>query len=100
MRACAARFANARGVKFTELDGIKSDANRPAEQWFAPISKGDKPLVNAEGGADTDAADANRDEITGGVAHATWALYWIDEWIESRTFIAKSLTTTTPMGGR
>jgi hypothetical protein len=63
-----------------EKFGIQADASRPAEQWFITISKGDKPLP-----LDTKEWP---DEST---FRISYALAWLDEWVESRTAIAKGL---------
>jgi uncharacterized protein YjbI with pentapeptide repeats len=73
-------IANAQGVPYTDLEGITPDAERPAERWFGPIRRGDKP---------TDNLDA--DDITDGVYALTIALRWVDQWLESRLRIAEML---------
>ena len=51
-------------------------ADRPAEQWFAPITPGDKPSEKPE---------------TEGEFRAQHALDWLDEWTASRQRIAEAL---------
>jgi Pentapeptide repeats (8 copies) len=73
-------IANARGVDVADLTGIQIDSSRPAERWFAPIDEGDEPVD-----------DLKADGVSEGSYRLTVALRWVDEWIESRTFITKSL---------
>jgi hypothetical protein len=63
-----------------QLVGIKPDAGRPAERWFAAISPGDQPTD------DLDAEDIDR-----GVYAISVALRWVDEWREHRLALAKTL---------
>jgi hypothetical protein len=63
--------------------GIQKNGSRPAEQWFIDIEKGDKPLP-----LDT------KEWPSESVFRLSYALAWLDEWIESRTAIAKALTAT------
>jgi len=76
----------AESVVTTALDelGIKPDGSRPAEQWVVSIRLGDKPL---------DVSDESIDwkEQSEGVFRLSWALVWLDEWVESRMAIAKVL---------
>jgi Pentapeptide repeats (8 copies) len=67
--------------------GIETNASRPAEQWFITISQGDKPL---------DVTDESIvwKEQSEGVFRISWALAWLDEWVESRTAVAKALAGT------
>jgi hypothetical protein len=59
--------------------GVVPDAGRPAEQWFIDIAKGDKPLP-----IDT------KEWPNESVFRLSYALAWLDEWVESRTAIAKA----------
>jgi uncharacterized protein YjbI with pentapeptide repeats len=78
-------IANVHGCDLEELRdelGIVIDSNRPAEQWFIAIAKGDKPLP-----LDTDFKQRSESEF-----RISYALVWLDEWTESRKAIAKALT--------
>jgi hypothetical protein len=61
--------------------GIETNADRPAEQWFIRIAKGDKPLP-----IDT------KEWPSESVFRLSYALAWLDEWIKSRTAIAAALS--------
>jgi pentapeptide repeat protein len=83
----AGTIATAHGCAVGELPdelGIETDVYRPAEQWFISIREGDRPL---------DVSDESIDwkEQSEGVFRISWALKWLDEWVESRTAIAKAL---------
>jgi hypothetical protein len=56
-------IANARSCKYTELEGLRPDANRAAERWALAIRKGDTPATNPVAA------------ITAG---------WIEKWLEAR----------------
>jgi hypothetical protein len=60
-----------------EQTGIVASGSRPAERWFIDIVKGDKPLP-----LDTEEWPSES------VFRISYALAWIDEWVESRTKIA------------
>jgi hypothetical protein len=99
-------IAKVRGVKYDLLPGITPDSNRPAEEWFIPISQGDvpdpeslKPHIQAPDGWvsketwDRLVAEAGGPEskFKEGVYRATVALGWIGEWRESREVSARTL---------
>jgi hypothetical protein len=99
-------IAKVRGVKYDLLPGITPDSNRPAEEWFIPISQGDvpdpeslKPHIQAPDGWvsketwDRLVAEAGGPEskFKEGVYRATVALGWIGEWRESREVLARTL---------
>jgi hypothetical protein len=78
-------IAIAHGCSLDELKdemGIVADSNRPAEQWFIAIQKGDKPLP-----LDTDFSKHSES-----VFRISYALVWLDEWTASRKAICKALT--------
>jgi uncharacterized protein YjbI with pentapeptide repeats len=90
-------IANVRGVPVDEV-GIPRAAERPAEQWFMPIRKGDLPdeasleVVTVDLEAEKPSSDVlEREEA---VYRATLAVQWIDEWMESRTALVKALGGT------
>jgi hypothetical protein len=74
-------IANAQGVSYDAIEGVKPDSSRPAERWFAPIRKGDEPV--------SPIPDGDVDWSSEGVYRASVALVWVDEWIASRTRIAE-----------
>jgi hypothetical protein len=79
----AGTIATAHGCSIEDLDeelGIHSDVDRPAEQWFTRIEKGDTPLA-----LDTEEWPSE------GVFRISYALAWLDEWVESRKAIAAAL---------
>jgi hypothetical protein len=82
--AClAGTIAKIHGCTVNKLEGelgIETSSSRPAEDWFIPIRKDDKPLPT-----DTE------EWATEGVFRLSWAVAWLDEWTESRTAIAKVL---------
>jgi uncharacterized protein YjbI with pentapeptide repeats len=62
-------IANIKGVDYTTLNLIKPDSNRPAEQWFLHIKKGDTPEANEFAGYALDCVDqwlANMQAAFGG----------------------------------
>lgn len=70
-------IANVRHEPVEQLkEKLRADPGRPAEQWFAPIRKGDKPSTDPE---------------SEGQFRAQKAVEWIDEWRESRGRIAEAL---------
>ncbi len=77
-------MANIQGVHYQSIPGIKPDANRPAEQWFTPISKGDAPRSMPVEGEKVEWKSE-------GVYRASVALAWLDEWVASRTMIADAI---------
>jgi hypothetical protein len=81
--ACAClvgTIANTRGVPVDQV-GLPRDADRPAEQWFIPIREGDQAV----------ALDHLPEGHNEGVFRASWALSWLDEWVQSRRQIGKAL---------
>jgi hypothetical protein len=77
-------IAKAHGCEIGDLReelGIVVDSNRPAEQWFIAITKGDKPLP-----LDTDFTEHSESEFR--ISHA---LVWLEEWVEIRKAICKAL---------
>ena len=70
-------IANVRHEPVEELKAkLHADPNRPAEQWFVPIRRGDEPSTEPE---------------NEGQFRAQKALEWLDEWRESRGRIAEAL---------
>jgi hypothetical protein len=83
----AGTIAVAHGCSITALNdelGIETSPSRPAEQWFISIREGDRPLDVSEESIDWKGQSE-------GVFRLSWALTWLDEWVESRTAIAKAL---------
>jgi Pentapeptide repeats (8 copies) len=77
-------IAIAHGCTVGELEdelGIVPDGNRPAEQWFIAILQGDKPLP----------LDTDFKEHSESVFRISYALAWLDQWVESRKAICKAL---------
>lgn len=80
----AGTIAVAHGCSVSALDvelGIEKNADRPAEQWFISIERGDKPLP----------VDETKEFPSEGVFRISWALAWLDEWVASRTAVGSVL---------
>ena len=80
----AGTIAAVHGCSVDALDdelGIKTDASRPAEQWFICTQQGEKPIPVEEG----------TEFETESVFRISVALVWLDKWIESRKAVAAIL---------